>query len=76
MIERGQNLRLSLESGEPIRVGRKCVRENLQSIVSLEGDVARSPDLAHPALANQSGDFIRAEVNARSQRHGSALDGL
>jgi hypothetical protein len=72
MIERGEDLRLSPESSESVRIRRKRVGKDLQGIVSLERDVPRSPDLTHPALANQDGDFIGTEANAGSQRHGSA----
>ena len=64
MIERGEDLRLSLEPREPVRVRRERIRQHLQGIVPLERRVMGAPDLAHPALANQGGDFIGAEATA------------
>ena len=69
MIERGEDLGFALEPSESVGVRREGVRQHLQGIVPLEPRVMRSPDLAHPALANQGGDFIGAEAAAGANGH-------
>ena len=69
MVQRGEDLRLSLESSESVRVRREGIGQHLQGIVPLEPRVMRSPDLAHAALANQGGDFIGAEAAAGADGH-------
>jgi hypothetical protein len=66
MIEGGEDLRLSPESSQSVRVRRERIREHLQGIVSLERRVMRSPNLTHAAFANQGGDFIGAEPSPGS----------
>ncbi len=49
-------------------LGEDC-RKNFDSDLTIEPRVARAPDLAHPAFANGSQDFIRAEFCSRRKRH-------
>ena len=69
MIKGRKDLRFSPESGESVGVGRKRVRQNLQSIVPPELGMVRPPDLAHSAFAKQGDDFIRPEANTGGQHH-------
>jgi hypothetical protein len=69
MIERGEDLRLTPESRESIRVRRERIRQHLQSIVPLERRVVGPPDLAHAAFTNEGGDFIRTDACAGCQGH-------
>src|SRR5688572_4477929 len=62
MIQRGQDLCLSTESGESVGVRREGIRQHFQGIVPLERHVMRPPDLAHPALAEQGSDFVGADA--------------
>jgi hypothetical protein len=62
-------LRFPLEPREPVRVRREGVGEHLQGIVPLERRVMRAPDLAHPPLANQGGDFIRPDAAPGADGH-------
>src|SRR5262245_55257340 len=67
MIEGREDLRFSPESSKSVGIRRERIRQNLQGIVSVEREVTRSPDLAHPAFANQGGDFIRTYASAGTQ---------
>jgi hypothetical protein len=67
MIEGGEDLRLSPESSEAVRVRRERIWQHLQGIVPLKRCVVRSPDLAHAALADQGIDLIRVETRTGSQ---------
>lgn len=69
MIQRCENLRLSLKSGEALRVRDEGIREHLQSIVPLEPRMMRSPHLPHAALAEQSGDFVGADAATGADGH-------
>src|SRR5262245_40549028 len=55
MIERGEHLRFSPESSESVGIRCEGTRQYLQGVVSIERSVMCSPDLAHPAFANQGG---------------------
>ncbi len=50
-------------------IRRKGIRQHLQGVVPLESCVVRSPDLAHAALANQGGDFVRADAATGADGH-------
>ena len=52
MVERREHLRLALEPGETIGVGREEVRQDLDGDVALQLRVARLVDLAHPARSD------------------------
>ena len=59
MVEAGQDLRLPREPGEPIRVIREGVREDLQGDLAVQLRVGGLPDLAHPALAEEPHYLVR-----------------
>ena len=69
MIQRGEHLRLALEPGKTIRIGRYTVWQDFDCNVAIELRVARAIDLAHPAPAERSEDFVRAEACAGSEGH-------
>ena len=68
--QRGEHLRLALETRQPIAVGRKDLRDDLEGHVAPEPRVPRPIDLPHPALAEKRGDFVDAEAGARGQHGG------
>ena len=70
MVEAGEDLRLPLEPGEPVRVSREGVGEDLQRDLAVELRVGGLPDLAHAALAEQSGDVVVADRGSGCQSHG------
>ena len=69
MIERGKCPGFALESRQPIGIGSKRGRQDLQGHVSAKLEVVGAVDLAHPADAEEGRDLIRAEVSASRQRH-------
>jgi hypothetical protein len=69
VAERGEELRFATEAGEPLAVGGKRLRQNLERDVAIEFGVAGAIDLAHAARANQRDDLVRAERRAGRERH-------
>src|SRR4029079_17192645 len=60
VIQRGADLRLALEPGDPGRVVSQRRGKHLDGDVSTKLDVARAVDVAHPAGADAGGDFVFA----------------
>ena len=66
VIERRQDLRLALETRDPIGLQREELRKDLQRDVAIEVRVTRAIDLAHPARAQRHGDLVDTEADAGS----------
>jgi hypothetical protein len=64
MIERGQHLRLALETCEAVGVERERVGDDLQRDVAIQLGIAGAIDLAHAAGAELADDFVRADTRA------------
>jgi hypothetical protein len=62
VVERGEQLRLALEAGEPLRVGANRLRQHLDRHLAPQARVARAVDLTHPPGAEGSEDLIGAEA--------------
>ena len=73
MVGCRQCLRFAFESSEPVRIVGERFGQNLQRDIAIELRVPRAIDLTHSALADLSGDFIRAEAHASGQSHGKRL---
>ncbi len=69
VVEAGEDLRLPLEPGEPVRISREGVGEDLQGDLAVELGVGGLPDLAHPALAKEGRDVVVAEAGAGIEGH-------
>ena len=69
MVEAGENLRLSLEAGQAIRIGSERLWKHLQRDLAVELRVSGLVDLPHPALADEGGDVIVAESGADFNSH-------
>ena len=69
MVEAGEDLRLSCEPGEPVRIGREDVREDLQGHIAIELRVGGLPDLAHAPLAEEGDHFVVPQAGADGQSH-------
>jgi hypothetical protein len=67
MIERGEDLRFSLEASEPFDIEYELRWEYLQSDVAIEFRIARPIHLTHSAGSDGGNDFIRAEPRAGRQ---------
>src|SRR5262245_31793620 len=71
MIQRSEELRLTLEAGETLDVRGEGIGQDLERDVAIELRVPRAIHLPHSARSQQRTHFIRAESNARSERHAS-----
>ncbi len=71
MVEAGEDLGLPLEPGEPIRVRREGVRQDLQGDLPVELGVGGLPDLAHSALTEEGGHVVVADARPRCESHQS-----
>ncbi len=69
MIERGQNLRLALEAGQPVAIEREELGEDLERDVAIERCVAGAIHLAHAARAERREDLVGTELNASANGH-------
>ena len=70
VVQAGEDLRFTLEPGEPIRIGGNCFREDLQRHLPVQLGIGGLVHLAHAAFADLGGDGIRAEGGAGGERHG------
>ena len=70
MVERGEDVRLTLEARQSVGVQRERIRQDLDCHVTLQLRVACAIHFAHAAGAKQTGDLIRTEAAARWQGHG------
>ena len=68
-VEAGEHLRFPLEPGEPVRISREGVGEDLQRDVAAELRVGGAIDLAHAAYADEGGHVIVPEAGADGQGH-------
>ena len=64
MIQRRQDLGFALEAGQPFGVAGHLGRENLQRDLAFEVGIGRPVNLAHPAGAQQAGDFVGSDQRA------------
>ncbi len=64
MVERGERLRLALESRHAVRVGDESLEHQLQRNRAIELGVARAIHLAHSTGAEWAHDLVRAETCA------------
>jgi hypothetical protein len=69
MVERSENLRLPLETGEPVRISSEVVGEELEGDVATEDGIPRPPDLAHAAGTQRRNDFVGAKADTGGQSH-------
>jgi hypothetical protein len=65
MIQRGENLRFTLEPRDSIGVGQRQVRERLDRHVAPEPRVAGAIHLAHSARADRREHVVRSDASAR-----------
>ena len=76
MVERGQHLRLALESRDALGIERQGFRQYFDRHLAPQLRVARAVDFAHPARAERGNDFVNAETSTGRQRHGCLRRGL
>ena len=61
VVQGCEGLGFSREPGQPVRIVRKRVREDLERDIAIQPDIARAIDLSHAAFADRRGDFVDAE---------------
>ena len=71
MVERGQQLRLTLETGDAIRITCEGFRQDLQRDLAIQLNIARAIDLAHSARPKGGENLVRAEARPIGQGHES-----
>jgi len=69
MIERGEDLRLPAEPGQPLVVAHQAFREDLDRDFSRETRVPCPIHLPHAAGAERFEDLVRTEFRAGRKRH-------
>jgi hypothetical protein len=69
VLECAERLRLALEAGHALGVGRELWRQGLDRHVPPELRVARPIHLAHAPGAEVGEDFVRSEACAGGERH-------
>lgn len=69
VIERSQDFRLALETGEPVWICRHSGRQDLDRDLTLQARVGRAVHLAHPAGAKRRDDAVRSQVGSFGQGH-------
>ena len=69
MIEGRKDVRLALEAGTPVGVARDRVRQDLESHLPLQLQVAGAIDLAHSARPERCQNLICAKRGAGVERH-------
>jgi hypothetical protein len=69
MIQRCQDLRLSLEAGQTLRIGRDCVRQNLDGHLAHQPRVSRPVHFPHPSGPKGRDDVVWTEPSSGRKRH-------
>ena len=69
VVEAGEDLRLPLEPGEPIRVSGKGVGQDLQGDIAVELRVVGLSDLSHAPLSEEGGHVVVPEAGADVDSH-------
>jgi hypothetical protein len=74
VVQCGKRLGFASEPGEPIRIIRERIWQDLQGHVAIELRIAGPPDLAHAAFANLGSDFVNAEASTEGEGQTFAVD--
>ena len=69
MVQRREDLGLSLESPQSFRVLGELIRQDLDRHIPAELPVSRPIDLSHPAFADRLEDLVVGEFMTRLERH-------
>src|SRR5207253_5123385 len=70
MIDRTGRAGLLLKSKQPLPVGCKFRRKNLDGHIPADPRIVRAIHLTHPARADERGDFVRPEPGPGRKSHG------
>jgi hypothetical protein len=69
MIQRGSRARFLFETPQPVRIGRKERRQDLDRNVAAEPYIFRAEDLTHTAGTDRGEDLVRPEFASGSDGH-------
>ena len=69
MVQAGENLSLSLEPRQPIRIFGKRLGPDLERHLPVQRGIGDLIDVAHAPLANEGGDIVVAESRADFESH-------
>lgn len=69
VVERRDGPRFLLEAPKPNSVDSEPGRQHLERHLAPQSRVARAVDYSHSAFAERSGDFVRSEAGAGTERH-------
>jgi len=75
MVQRGEELRLSLESSESFGVPGKFFGENFDRDVAPELGVGRTIDLTHSAFSDGLSDHVVRKLPTVFERHSATILG-
>ncbi|HEV8336851.1 MAG TPA: hypothetical protein VGR67_10570 [Candidatus Polarisedimenticolia bacterium] len=73
VAQRGQDLSFTAETGEPVGIPGKGLREHLDGHLPVEPGILGAIHLAHAARAERSEDFIRAQTCSRRESHADGI---
>jgi hypothetical protein len=76
MVQRGEEMGLALETGEPLGVPGHVGRKRLDGDLAAELRVGGPVDLPHPPGPEGSQDLVGTDACSCRQRHGAALLGV
>ena len=71
--ERGDRLRLSLESSERLRIGRELFRQDLDRDLPFQPGVSRSVHLSHAARTDRRDDLVGPEASPGYERQDAGI---
>ena len=74
MIQRRQDLGLTLKARQSVGISGERGRQNLDGDLTFQSRVGRAIHLAHAAFADRRGDFVDAEAGTGSQRQEDGRD--
>ncbi len=69
MVQRGEEPRLAIESGQPVGIGPEGGRQDFDGHIPAESQITREIDFAHSARAEQADNLIAADAGAGRESH-------
>jgi hypothetical protein len=69
VVERREDLRFSLEAGEPIGIGGEGVWQDFQRDIAIQLRIARAIDLAHAPRTESGENFVRTDSRTNGECH-------
>ena len=73
MVQGRKDARLPFETGDPVGVRGKGLRQDFQGNVASQVDIAGAIHLAHAARTEKAQDLVRPEPGAREESQGVSI---